>query len=80
MTKMFSLRTDIADSQRKEYKQTLESMTTGELLEEFFSYLNYTEESDSGREFHPVIISNCRIALSEPLSMVLKAMRSRTHE
>ena len=39
-----------------------------ECVKEFFdSYLNYTEESDSGRLFHPISISCGRVMKLQPL-------------
>ena len=46
-----------------------------ELVREFFKYLDTVEESDSGREFHPVTISCCRTMMMDPLNKVLKEMK-----
>ena len=51
-----------------------------ECVREFFSYLDTVEESDSGREFHPVTISCCRTMMMEPLSLVLKRMKELSSE
>ena len=59
------------------YKDTLKSMSDGRLIDEFFSYLDYVEESDSGREFHPVAISSCRLSLSQPLNVVIAELKKR---
>lgn len=59
------------------YKETLKLMADGRLIDEFFSYLDYVEESDSGREFHPVAISSCRLSLSQPLNVVITELKKR---
>ena len=59
----------------EEYSQTLAGYDLKQLVKELFSYLDYKEESDSGREFHPVCISNCRVLLTEPLNMLLDTLR-----
>jgi hypothetical protein len=47
-----------------------------ELVKELFDeYLDVTEESDSGRVFHPIQVSCCRAMKSEPLGALLKRMR-----
>ena len=44
-------------------------------VKEFFEkYLNYTEESDSGKMFHPITVSCCRAMMTEPLSNLLDKM------
>lgn len=45
-------------------------------LTEFFSFLDATEESDSGRVFHPIAISCCRAMQLEPLGKCITALRS----
>jgi hypothetical protein len=56
-------------------------------VKEFFDkYLNHTEESDSGKMFHPVVISCCRAMETEPLCNLLDKMSElsgaerRTHD
>ena len=45
-------------------------------VKEFFEkYLNYREESESGRMFSPVIVSCCRAMMTEPLNDLLERMR-----
>lgn len=44
-------------------------------VQEFFGFLNRTEESESGRVFHPVDISCCRALWLEPLEDCLDRMR-----
>ena len=44
-------------------------------VKEFFEkYLNYTEESDSGKMFHPITVSCCRARMMEPVSNLLHKM------
>jgi hypothetical protein len=45
------------------------------LISEFFRMLDTVEESESGREFHPVTISCCRSMMIEPLNAILKEMK-----
>ena len=46
------------------------------LVKKFFEeYLDATEFSDSGREFHPVQISCCRSMKIDPLNKLMKRMR-----
>lgn len=49
-------------------------------VREFFSFLDRTDESESGREFHPVYISNCRALWHEPLAKALAKMRELSNE
>ena len=45
------------------------------LVKEFFEkYLNRVEESDSGKMFHPVVVSCCRAMMTEPLNNLLARM------
>jgi hypothetical protein len=47
-----------------------------ELVKEFFEdYLDVTEESDSGKVFHPIQISCVRCMKLKPLSDLLQRMR-----
>jgi hypothetical protein len=47
-----------------------------ECVHEFFTkYLNYVEETDSGRPFNPVTIGCCRSLMLEPLNKLLDRMR-----
>ena len=44
-------------------------------VKEFFEkYLNYAEESDSGKMFHPITVSCCRVMMMKPLSNLLHKM------
>jgi len=72
-----SIRTDKSQGIMSNYQGVLEGMSPEDLIKEFFTYLDYTEESESGREFHPVTIGCCRVALSSPLDTLLKEMRKR---
>lgn len=46
-----------------------------ECVKEFFEYLDYQEESDSGRLFNPIQISCCRVMKVEPLDKLLAEMK-----
>ena len=47
------------------------------VVREFFNkYLNYVEESESGRLFNPVQVGCCRAMMVEPLGQVLEKMRT----
>ena len=44
-------------------------------VKEFFEkYLNYAEESDSGKMFHPIVVSCSRVMMTEPLNNLLARM------
>ncbi len=44
-------------------------------VKEFFEkYLNRVEESDSGKEFSPIMLTCCRAAMLEPLNNLLDKM------
>jgi len=53
-------------------------MRDGELqvcVKEFFEkYLNYAEESDGGKMFNPIVVSCCRVMMTEPLNNLLARM------
>jgi hypothetical protein len=66
---------DRGDEQLISYLKLLEGMSTEELVGELFSYLDAVEESDSGREFHPVTISSCRVGYQQTLGAVLRKLR-----
>lgn len=59
------------------YKKKLKELSSDELIQEFLSYLDYTEESDSGRVFHPIQISSVRVLMSPCIEMLIKEMRKR---
>ena len=46
-----------------------------ELVKEFFSILDEVEETNSGREFHPVHISSCRVMKTQRLSEIFTEMK-----
>ena len=78
--KMLPIRAIEAELEFTAYKNLLGDMSLGQLVTELFTYLDYTEETDSGREFHPVVISSCRAMVSQPLDAVLKTLREKSHE
>jgi hypothetical protein len=45
------------------------------LVRDFFTFLDHTEESDSGKIFHPITISCVRVLMIEPLSACLNKMK-----
>jgi hypothetical protein len=46
------------------------------LVKSFFEdYLDYQEESDSGRVFNPIHVSCTRVMMTEPLAKLLMRMR-----
>lgn len=47
-----------------------------EVTRQFFSYLDRTEESDSGNAFHPVSFGCCRSAWVEPMEKLMAEMKS----
>lgn len=78
--KQFSIRSNIHDQQVKDYLSELQKKSDRELIKEFISFLDYTEESDSGRVFHPISISSCRVMLTPALNMILQEMRDRNEK
>jgi hypothetical protein len=76
---IFPIRTDLANTVRDRYSKQLLEMSEKQLLTEFFTYLDYQEESDSGRVFNPVTIGSCRVMMTEPLDMLLQRMRDRSN-
>ena len=49
-------------------------------VRELFSLLDATEETDEGREFHPVRIVCCRNDITEKLENVLATLKSTMEE
>jgi hypothetical protein len=49
--------------------------TQNDLVKELFEYLDYTETTDSGRAFHPVYVSCCRVAIQRKISDCLKDLK-----
>jgi hypothetical protein len=57
-----------------EYKKQHDELQT--LVKSFFEdYLNYEEESDSGRVFNPIHVSCTRAMMIEPLAKLLMRMK-----
>jgi hypothetical protein len=79
MVTYFSIRKDAYEEMKQEHREELNTKSIEELVKDFFAYLDYTEESDSGRVFHPVEISCCRVLMSEPLGMLLQELRKRVN-
>lgn len=75
--KHISIRLEDSLKQLIEYEEELKHKSTVELVAELFSYLDYTEESDSGRVFHPITIGSCRVTLSPSLGLLLEILRKR---
>ena len=80
MATSFSVRTDTSEVLKEEYMRRLESMSLKELVQEFKSYLDYTEESESGREFNPITIGSCRVLMTQPLNMCMNALWEKAGE
>jgi len=51
-------------------------MKLEQLVKEFFEILGTVEESDSGKEFHPVFISSCRVMKTKRLGEIFKEMKN----
>ena len=51
-----------------------------QLVKELFYYLDITEESDSGRVFHPTIITSCRVHDQEAISEILTQMKEQVND
>ena len=77
MAQSLAINTTLSKSIEKAYKKKLKELSSEELIQELLSYLDYTEESDSGREFHPIQISSTRILMSPCIDMLIKEMRKR---
>ncbi len=48
------------------------------LAARLFAYLDIVEESDSGREFHPVSFGCCRAAWHEDLNRIMAELKAET--
>ena len=55
-----------------------ENQTLEQCVKTFLSILDVREESDSGGEFSPVYISNCRVYYQPRLGYLLTKMRELT--
>jgi len=51
-----------------------------DLVKEFIGILDEVEESNSGKEFHPVYISSCRVMKSKRIGELLTEMKELTEE
>lgn len=51
-----------------------------QLLKELFSYLDYTEITDSGREYKPITISCSRVLMCEPLGNCITKLKEHKGE
>jgi len=61
---------------KHEHNELKNALELQPLVKEFFNkYLNYVEESDSGRLFNPITIGCCRAMMLKPLGELLEKMR-----
>lgn len=51
-------------------------MSLEHIVKQFITMLETTEESDSGRVFHPTYISSCRVINSVKMSKLLADMKA----
>tara|TARA_R110000803_G_scaffold95801_2_gene163894 strand:+ start:241 stop:489 length:249 start_codon:yes stop_codon:yes gene_type:complete len=66
----------------EELKQAIEELNDAKAdaelrvcVKEFFDkYLNRTEESSGGKMFNPIVVSCCRVMMTEPLNNLLARM------
>jgi len=49
-------------------------------VREFFDMLDYQEESDEGRLFHPITINCSRAMMIEPMNKLLDRMKELSNE
>jgi hypothetical protein len=77
MVMSFSVRSDRSEELKKQYAEQLDKMALDALVREFLSYLDYTEESDSGNVFHPICISSVRVLMTQPLGMCLEKIMEK---
>jgi hypothetical protein len=49
-------------------------------VKEFFYYLDMIEESDSGRVFHPTIITSCRVHDQQAINEILKQLKAEVSD
>lgn len=49
-------------------------------VRQFFAMLDIVEESDSGRVFRPIYLSNSRVMLQEPMENILRQMKEMSSE
>jgi hypothetical protein len=77
MVQSLAINPKIAALREKEYRTKLKELSSEGLIQELLSYLDYEEESDSGRVFHPIYISSTRALISPCIAMLIKEMRKR---
>jgi hypothetical protein len=53
--------------------------TIKELVRELFEMLDYTEESDGGKIFHPITITCCRVMMNERLNKLLTELKEASN-
>lgn len=63
---------------KQEYAARLAQMDLKQLVAEFLSYLEYEEESESGRVVRPVVLSSYRALMTVPLTMVIERLREES--
>lgn len=51
-----------------------------ETVAAFFNFLEAIEETDSGKPFHPITLSSCRVILTPKVNDVLQEMRHYLQE
>jgi len=71
---------DITDWEESPYRQAATMLRQHDelqtLVKSFFEeYLDYQEESDSGRAFNPIHVSCTRVMMIEPLAKLLMRMK-----
>lgn len=80
MAKMFSVNLAQKARDQADYQVELGDMTLPELVQEFLSYLDYQEVSESGKVFQPVTVACSRAMMITPLRLVLTQLRERVKE
>ena len=55
-------------------------MTLKETVREFLAILDEVEETDSGKEFHPVQITSCRVLKTKRIGELIQQMKEDTNE
>ena len=59
----------------EEYANKLNNADLKEVVKEYLSFIDATDESESGNVFHPISFGCCRVLWIEPFGMVMKRMR-----
>jgi len=71
-----ALKKELALQRLSDIGQEIEQTELQTLVKSFFEdYLNYQEESDSGRVFNPIHVSCTRAMMIEPLAKLLMRMK-----